>query len=84
MHIREVTGGGICLAGAVEKEVATKAEMEEILRLGSLQRATAATGMNKQSSRSHAIFTITVEQKRNTGVTTTERQAASEVCMPCP
>jgi len=31
---------------------------------GSLLRATAATGMNKRSSRSHAIFTITLEQRR--------------------
>jgi len=32
---------------------------------GSLLRATAATGMNKRSSRSHAIFTITLEQRRS-------------------
>ena len=31
---------------------------------GSLLRATASTGMNKRSSRSHAIFTITLEQRR--------------------
>ncbi len=27
-------------------------------------RATAATGMNRHSSRSHAVFTITLEQRR--------------------
>lgn len=64
MHIREVVGGGVCLAGAIEKEVTTKQEMANILEQGSLLRATAATGMNKRSSRSHAIFTITVEQRR--------------------
>ncbi len=31
---------------------------------GSRCRATASTGMNQRSSRSHAIFTITVEQRR--------------------
>ena len=31
---------------------------------GSLMRATAATGMNRHSSRSHAVFTITLEQRR--------------------
>lgn len=64
VHIREVPGGGICLAGATEKEVGSKAQMAEMLSRGTLQRATASTNMNKHSSRSHAIFTITVEQRR--------------------
>lgn len=64
VHIREVLGGGVCLAGATEKEVPSKAEMAAILEQGTLLRATATTGMNKRSSRSHAIFTITVEQRR--------------------
>lgn len=64
VNIREVPGGGICLAGATEKEVVTKTEMAELLSQGTLQRATASTNMNRHSSRSHAIFTITVEQRR--------------------
>ena len=32
------------------------------LERGSLQRATASTLMNESSSRSHAIFTISIEQ----------------------
>ena len=64
VHIREVLGGGVCLAGATEKEVPSKDEMAAILEQGTLLRATATTGMNKRSSRSHAIFTITVEQRR--------------------
>eukprot|EP00887_Chlorella_sp_A99_P003111 scaffold9.g3111.t1 len=63
IHIREV-GGGICLAGATEREVRAREEMEAVLQQGSLLRATAATGMNRHSSRSHAIFTITLEQRR--------------------
>jgi hypothetical protein len=34
-----------------------------ILPQGSACRATGATAMNEQSSRSHAIFTITVQQQ---------------------
>lgn len=64
VHIREVIGGGVCLAGATEREAPTQAEMAAILEQGTLLRATATTGMNKRSSRSHAIFTITVEQRR--------------------
>lgn len=38
-----------------------------VLEQGTLLRATAATGMNRHSSRSHAIFTITLEQRRMVG-----------------
>ena len=34
------------------------------LKAGSLNRTTAATNMNQQSSRSHAIFTIRIKQSR--------------------
>lgn len=64
IHIREVVGGGVCLAGATEKEVQTRDEMAQVLEQGSLLRATGSTGMNRRSSRSHAIFTITLEQRR--------------------
>ncbi|BDA42916.1 Kinesin-like protein KIN-4C [Coccomyxa sp. Obi] len=64
VHIREVVGGGVCLAGAHEKDVTSKEEMAAVLEQGSRCRATASTGMNQRSSRSHAIFTITVEQRR--------------------
>ena len=66
--IREAPGGGVCLAGATEREVGSLADMAAALEQGSLMRATAATGMNARSSRSHAIFTITLEQKRQVGL----------------
>ena len=78
VHIREVPGGGICLAGATEKEVNSKEQMAELLSQGTLQRATASTNMNKHSSRSHAIFTITVEQRRKLSARAAERDARSE------
>ena len=48
--------------GALEKEVKTAAEMRQCLLQGSQGRSTGATAMNQQSSRSHAIFTITLER----------------------
>jgi hypothetical protein len=64
VKIKEVPGGGIMLSGAVEREVASAEEMIAALKSGAMMRATAETGMNKQSSRSHAIFTITLEQRK--------------------
>ncbi|PON91611.1 Kinesin-like protein [Trema orientale] len=64
IQIRETVNGGITLAGVTEAEVRTKEEMASYLTRGSLSRATGSTNMNSQSSRSHAIFTITMEQKK--------------------
>ncbi|KAF3329159.1 chromosome-associated kinesin KIF4 [Carex littledalei] len=64
IQIRETALGGITLAGVSEPAVKSKEEMASFLARGSLNRATASTHMNSQSSRSHAIFTICIEQKR--------------------
>ncbi|KZV37403.1 hypothetical protein F511_01271 [Dorcoceras hygrometricum] len=64
IQIRETVSGGITLAGVTEAEVRTKEEMASHLLQGSLCRATGSTNMNSQSSRSHAIFTISMEQKK--------------------
>ncbi|GAB4822357.1 hypothetical protein N2152v2_009403 [Parachlorella kessleri] len=80
VSIREVAGGGVCLAGAHEREVRTKEQMVEILQQGTLLRATAATCMNKRSSRSHAIFTIILEQRKLVPPSTYQSEAAKESC----
>ncbi|KAG6548611.1 hypothetical protein Mapa_010100 [Marchantia paleacea] len=64
IQIRETTNGGITLAGVTETDVTSQAEMALCLEQGSLCRATGSTMMNTRSSRSHAIFTITLEQRR--------------------
>ncbi|XP_044510244.1 kinesin-like protein KIN-4C [Mangifera indica] len=70
VQIRETVNGGITLAGVTEAEVRTKEEMASYISRGSLSRATGSTNMNSQSSRSHAIFTVTMEQKKiNHGTT---------------
>jgi kinesin family protein 4/21/27 len=57
-------GGGVALSGAVEREVRCAAEMAALLEQGTLCRAVAATAMNERSSRSHALLTLTLEQRR--------------------
>ncbi|KAL0642680.1 hypothetical protein Bca4012_040970 [Brassica carinata] len=64
IQIRESSNGVITLAGSTEVSVSTLKEMAACLDQGSVSRATGSTNMNNQSSRSHAIFTITVEQMR--------------------
>ncbi|KAJ6709749.1 CHROMOSOME-ASSOCIATED KINESIN KIF4A-LIKE PROTEIN [Salix koriyanagi] len=64
IQIRETSNGVITLAGSTEVSVSTFKEMATCLEQGSLSRATGSTNMNNQSSRSHAIFTITLEQMR--------------------
>ncbi|XP_019437938.1 PREDICTED: kinesin-like protein KIN-4A isoform X7 [Lupinus angustifolius] len=68
IQIRETSNGVITLAGSTEVSVATLKEMAACLEQGSLSRATGSTNMNNQSSRSHAIFTITLEQKRKINI----------------
>ncbi|KAE8701731.1 Kinesin-like protein FRA1 [Hibiscus syriacus] len=64
IQIRETGSGAITLSGVTEAEVRTKEEMASNLARGSLSRATGSTNMNSQSSRSHAIFTISIEQNK--------------------
>ncbi|KAI6689052.1 hypothetical protein NL676_025880 [Syzygium grande] len=64
IQIRESSNGVITLAGSTEVSVSSLKEMVACLEQGSLSRATGSTNMNNQSSRSHAIFTITLEQMR--------------------
>ncbi|XP_023291735.2 chromosome-associated kinesin KIF4A isoform X1 [Lucilia cuprina] len=52
---------GILMVGLTEKEVFTAKETTDCLVKGSTGRAVASTAMNQQSSRSHAIFTVTLQ-----------------------
>ena len=67
ISIREESGV-ITLPGLSEELVNSAEEMAGCLTRGSLNRVTAATLMNEQSSRSHAIFTISIEQMETEGV----------------
>lgn len=55
------------IAGLSELPVQRGEEMVQLLINGSAARATGSTAMNSTSSRSHAIFSIIIEQKDKTG-----------------
>lgn len=61
--IRETPDGVIQVVGLHAEECASDAEMLRCLHDGSVQRTTGATLMNEQSSRSHSIFTVILEQR---------------------
>ena len=63
LTIREDKVKGIYVADVTEEYVTSQEELLEIMAAGALNRATAATGMNEGSSRSHSVFTLTVNQK---------------------
>ncbi|GMY10722.1 kinesin-like protein KIN-5D [Fagus crenata] len=58
--------GGVFVRGLEEEIVCTANEIYKILEKGSAKRRTAETLLNKQSSRSHSIFSITIHIKECT------------------
>ncbi|XP_021856268.1 kinesin-like protein KIN-5D [Spinacia oleracea] len=58
--------GGVFVRGLEEEIVTTADEIYKILEKGSAKRRTAETLLNKQSSRSHSIFSITIHIKEFT------------------
>ncbi|THU45600.1 hypothetical protein C4D60_Mb02t19700 [Musa balbisiana] len=58
--------GGVFVRGLEEEVVYTASEIYKILDKGSAKRRTAETLLNKQSSRSHSIFSITIHIKECT------------------
>lgn len=62
LAIRETDDGGVQLINAKEELVECEDELLRALERGSLSRTTGSTRMNASSSRSHAIFTVVLEQ----------------------
>lgn len=63
LKISEAKNGSISVTGLKAELVTTKSECVSLLNKGIASRMTAATQMNEASSRSHAIFTVTIDQK---------------------
>nr|XP_014351852.1 PREDICTED: kinesin-like protein KIF27 [Latimeria chalumnae] len=64
LHIREDEKGNTVIIGAKECQVESADEVVSLLEAGNAARHTGTTQMNEHSSRSHAIFTISVVQQR--------------------
>ncbi|GMR47901.1 hypothetical protein PMAYCL1PPCAC_18096, partial [Pristionchus mayeri] len=64
IRIHEDSRGEIYMQGVTSKIVTDTLNTLEILKGGALRRTVASTNMNEQSSRSHAIFSMLIAQKR--------------------
>jgi kinesin family protein 4/21/27 len=76
--LREDSQGGIVCTGLTSRTIANTQQALAVLHEGTLHRTTAATLMNLTSSRSHAVFTITL-QKTTTSATTANENNKSSV-----
>lgn len=65
--IREDSKGEIYLTGIREEKIVSGEEIFALLQKGSLSRTTKSTEMNMVSSRSHAIFTLLLRQRKEDG-----------------
>ncbi|GCB74529.1 hypothetical protein scyTo_0003620 [Scyliorhinus torazame] len=65
LFLRENIKTGVFVEGVVEQVVTSAAEAYQVLSMGWRNRSVASTSMNRESSRSHAVFTVTIQSKEN-------------------
>ena len=63
LPVHEEKNRGVYVKGLLEIYVSSVDEVYEVMRRGGSARAVAATNMNQESSRSHSIFVVTIDQK---------------------
>ena len=63
VDIREDGNKGIKIPGLTEMDITSVEQTMALLEKASEGRVTAATAMNARSSRSHAIFTLSIESR---------------------
>ena len=64
IHLRTLQNGQIAAVGCKTESVNSEEDMMRCLERGSMCRTTGSTLMNAHSSRSHAIFTLFLEQRQ--------------------
>ncbi|KAF7890843.1 uncharacterized protein EAF01_010652 [Botrytis porri] len=65
VNIRENTKGHILLTGLHQVEINTVEDLMAALNFGSMIRQTDATAINAKSSRSHAVFSLNLVQRKS-------------------
>jgi hypothetical protein len=62
LKIRQSPEEGVYIQGLTDAPVRSFADIQHLMEVGDQNRTTASTKMNLTSSRSHAVFTITLKQ----------------------
>jgi hypothetical protein len=62
LKIRQSPEEGVYIQGLTDAPVKSHIDIQHLMELGDQNRTTASTKMNLTSSRSHAVFTITLKQ----------------------
>jgi kinesin family member 15 len=63
LQLREDMKKGVYVEGLIEETVKSAMETYELLNIGTQNRHVSFTSMNKESSRSHSVFTLIIESK---------------------
>jgi hypothetical protein len=79
LAIRERADGAILIAGANEAVVTSAADALALFDTGNRARTVGPTNMNAQSSRSHAIMTVSIEQQQQLTNTANDSNASLPV-----
>ena len=66
-NLREDIKKGVYIEGAKEEIINSPTEAYEVYERGSLNRHVAETSMNRESSRSHSVFTLFIQSKQRVG-----------------
>ncbi|KAL1599752.1 hypothetical protein SLS60_007556 [Paraconiothyrium brasiliense] len=80
--IREDTKGRILLTGLTQVSINTVEDLLNALNFGSSIRQTDATNVNAQSSRSHAVFSLNLVQKKTSTGTTPLTKREKRMSVP--
>ena len=64
LELRERPDSGVYVKDLKALTCKCQAEIEHVMKIGNLNRSVGATNMNEYSSRSHAIFLVTVERSK--------------------
>lgn len=81
LKVREHPSTGPYVEDLAKLVVRSFQEIENLMDEGNKARTVAATSMNETSSRSHAVFTLTLTQKRHDAETTMDTEKVSRISL---
>jgi hypothetical protein len=79
VNIREDRDGRILLTGLTQITISSVGDLLDALNFGSAIRQTDATAVNAKSSRSHAVFSLNLVQKKTSSAATSTREKRRSV-----